>query len=272
MSRALQYVVATIPALAILGFFVWFANWIPQTSWEPPQKQEISAGMTPAQLAVVGETISRQRGCMACHTNEPGGGVQGGGRGPNWAGIATRRVQGVPGGPDNLVDYLVESLYEPGAFLVKDYANIMPAATAAPAKLSYEEAVAAINYLQSLGGTPSVKIGDIPRPPGEAEGPSDETPTDPMAILTTYGCAGCHSLKPGEVRLGPPLDAASLRQTAAERGITAEAFVMESIVNPGALEKEGFPSGVMPQVFGTTLTAGQLQALVEYLLSLGGEE
>jgi mono/diheme cytochrome c family protein len=81
MTRVAQYVTATIPALAILGFFVWFANWIPQTAWEPPQKQEITAAMTPAQLAVVGETIVRERGCMACHTIEPGAGVQGGGAG-----------------------------------------------------------------------------------------------------------------------------------------------------------------------------------------------
>jgi len=80
MSTAARYITATIPALAILGFFVWFANWIPQTRWEPPRKQEITAAMAPAQLAVVGETIVRQRGCMACHTIEPGVGVHGGGR------------------------------------------------------------------------------------------------------------------------------------------------------------------------------------------------
>ena len=55
MTRAAaQYLTATIPALAILGFFAWFANWIPQTEWEPPQKEEISASLTPAQLAVIG--------------------------------------------------------------------------------------------------------------------------------------------------------------------------------------------------------------------------
>jgi hypothetical protein len=157
----------------------------------------------------------------------------------------------------------------------------MPAATDAPAKLTYEETVAAINYLQTLGGTPAVRVGDIPRPPGEAEAgagptqggaPSGDALSDPTAILTTYGCTGCHSLEPGEVRLGPPIDAASLSQTAADREMTPEAYIMESIVDPGAFEKEGFPSGVMPQDFGAKLTAGQLQALVNYLLSPGGEQ
>ncbi len=273
MTRVSQYMAATIPALVILGFFVWFANWIPQTRWEPPQKQDIAAGMTPAQLAVVGETIVRQRGCMACHTIEPGVGVQGGGRGPNWADIAARRAQGVSGGPSTLVDYLTQTLYEPAAYLVEGYADIMPAATAAPAKLTYEEVVAAINYLESLGGTPSVRVGDIPRPSGEAgASPADETLTDPVAILTTYGCAGCHSLTPGEVRLGPSLDSGNLKQTATERGLTVETYIMESIVDPGAFEKQGFPSGIMPQDLGAKLTAGQLQALVIYLLSQEGEQ
>ncbi|MDP6226127.1 MAG: hypothetical protein QF714_00235, partial [Dehalococcoidia bacterium] len=78
MTRVRQYAVATAPALIILGFFVWFANWIPQTEWDPPEKQDIGASMTPAQLADVGQTIALQRGCLACHTIEPGSGVQGG--------------------------------------------------------------------------------------------------------------------------------------------------------------------------------------------------
>jgi mono/diheme cytochrome c family protein len=271
MTRVAQYVTATIPALAILGFFVWFANWIPQTSWEPPQKLAISAGAAPAQLASIGDTIVRERGCMACHTIEPGVGVEGGGRGPNWADLAVRRAQGVPGGPDNLTEYLAQALFEPSAYLVDGFADIMPAATDAPAKLTYEETVAAINYLQTMGGTPSVRLGDIPRPAAAAAAPSAETPTDPAALFATFKCAACHSLAAGEVRVGPTLDTASLRRAAADRGTSAEAYIMESIVDPAAFEGEGFPSGVMPPDFGTQLTAGQLQALVNYLLPAGGE-
>ena len=277
MRRIGLYTTATVPALVILSFFVWFANWIPQTRWEPPQKQQISSGMTPVQLAAIGDTVARQRGCLACHTIEPGAGAQGGGRGPNWAGVAVRRAQGVPGGPNNLVDYLVQALYDPGAYLVEGYANIMPAATSPPAKLTYEEVVAVVNYLQSLGGTPLVKVGDIPRPPGEtsaaasAAQPSAGNVTEPTRILSAYGCSACHSLKAGETLLGPALTASGLRQTASERSTSAEAYVMESIVAPAAFEKQGFPSGVMPQDLGTKLTAGQLSALVAYLLSSGGE-
>ena len=144
MSRALPYVTPFVPAFLVIGFFVWFANWIPQTRWEPPKTQEISAALTPPELAEIGQTIVRQRGCLACHTIEPGAGVEGGGRGPNLAGIAARRAQGVKGGPGDLVEYLAQSLYEPGAFLVEGFANIMPPSISAPANLGYEETVAVI--------------------------------------------------------------------------------------------------------------------------------
>jgi mono/diheme cytochrome c family protein len=213
---------------------------------------------------------------MACHTVEPGVGVEGGGRGPNWADLAVRRAQGVPGGPDNLIEYLSQALFEPSAYLVDGYADIMPAATDAPAKLTYEETVAAINYLQTMGGTPSVRLGDIPRPEaatgaGPATTDSQAVSVEPSALFSTFKCAACHGLAPGEVRVGPVLDAAGLIATAADRGVTAEGYVMESIVDPASFEKEGFPSGVMPPDFGTQLTAGQLQALVNYLLPAGGE-
>ena len=270
MNRNSSYVVATIPALVVLGFFVWFANWIPQTRWSPPEKQDIDAAMTPPQLAKVGRIIVRQRGCLACHTIEPTAGVKGQGRGPNLANIAARRADGAAGGPDGLIDYLVQALYEPGAFLVEDYSNIMPGSTRPPAKLSYEEVVAVINYLESLGGTPSVELGDIPRPPGEAE--ATVSVTDPAAMLTAFDCSNCHSLEPGEVLFGPPFEAALLKRIAAEQGVSAEAYVIESIVHPRAVEREGLHEEVMPQDYGERLTAGQLQAMTVYLLTREGGE
>jgi cytochrome c oxidase subunit 2 len=126
MTRGAAYATATAPALVVLGFFVWFANWIPQTRWEPPKARQIGATMAPAELGKLGGAIARERGCMACHTIEPGVGVKGLGRGPNLWNLAVRRAKGVPGGPDKLVDYLVQALYEPGKHLVDGFSNIMP--------------------------------------------------------------------------------------------------------------------------------------------------
>ncbi|MCC7413164.1 MAG: c-type cytochrome [Gammaproteobacteria bacterium] len=270
MNRGLALLTPAIPAMVVVGFFVWFANWIPQTHWDPPKKLDLGTQMTPADLAQAGATIVRERGCMACHTLEPGRGVQGGGRGPNLDGVAERRAQGVPGGPGTLVDYLAQSLYEPGAHLVEGYMNIMPAATAAPAKLGYNEIVAVVDYLQSLGGTPSVSIGDLPQPAQAGTAAVQATPAPVTAaggaeLLTALGCFACHSEKPGETVLGPALDGEDLRQIAAQRGLTLEAYLLEAIVDPGAFQRPDYPAGVMPADYGTTLSAAQLKAVVDYL-------
>lgn len=271
MTRRSSYALATVPALIVLGFFVWFANWIPQTRWEPPKTRQITAALSPVELAGLGKAIVRERGCLACHTIEPGVGVKGQGRGPNLANLAARRAQGVPGGPDNLVEYLVQSLYEPGAYLVEGYADIMPPADRAPAKLSYEEASAVVAYLQSLGARPTVRVGDLPRPSATAEtaakGDKEAVgATDPKEILAAFDCLACHSLTSGKVLVGPPLEAVRLKTAAAARGVSPEAYVMESIVDPRAVEVGGFPKETMPDDYGKRLTAGQLYVLSRFLL------
>ena len=170
MRALTTYGTATLPALLVLGFFVWFANWIPQTRWDPPKTREIATTMTPAELAVVGQAIVRERGCLSCHTIEPGQGIKGQGRGPNLAGVAERRANGVAGGPDTLIGYLTQALYTPGAYLVEGFSNIMPASLKAPAKLNRAEVAAVVAYLESLGGTPSVTLASLPAPSDASAG------------------------------------------------------------------------------------------------------
>ncbi|MGE0674940.1 MAG: cytochrome c family protein, partial [Methylibium sp.] len=158
MKALSTYAGATLPSLIVLAFFVWFANWIPQTRWEPPKVRQIDAAMSAADLAVLGKAIVRERGCLTCHTIEPGAGIKGQGRGPNLDGVAERRANGVADGAGTQVEYLTEALYTPGAYVVDGYANIMPASVKAPAKLNREEVAAVVAYLQSLGGTPTVTV------------------------------------------------------------------------------------------------------------------
>lgn len=267
-----------IPAFVVLGFFVWFSNWIPQTRWEPPRAHAIGAQMTPADLARVGAVLVRERGCLTCHTIEPGAGVKGQGRGPNLAGLASRRAAGAPGGPSNLVAYLTQSLYEPGAYLVEGYANIMPASYRPPSKLTYEENTAVVDYLMSLGGTPAVKVGELPRPPAEASQPAAATSAaaakpsastaEATGLLEKHNCVTCHSLKKGEVLVGPPFDPVVLRANAATRGLSLDAYLMESIVAPRAFVQGDFKPDLMPEEYGKELTAGQLHTIVTYLASL----
>jgi mono/diheme cytochrome c family protein len=263
-----------VPALVVLGFFVWFSNWIPQTRWEPPRARTIGAQMTPADLARIGAVLVRERGCLTCHTLEPGAGVKGQGRGPNLVGLASRRATGVPGGPSDLVAYLTQSLYEPSAHLVEGYANIMPPSHRPPSKLTYEEITAVVDYLMSLGGTPSVKVGDLPRPSAETARAPIAAPasaatgvTDAMAILEKHNCLGCHAFKTGEDRPGPPFAPASLRESAAQHGQSLDVYLIESIVQPRAFVRGNFPLDMMPDDYGAQLTAGELHTIITYLSS-----
>lgn len=279
--RALStYTAATLPSLIVLGFFVWFANWIPQTRWETPKVRQIDAAMSPADLAVLGKAIMRERGCLTCHTIEPGAGIKGQGRGPNLDGVAERRAAGVANGPGTLVDYLTESLYAPGAYLVDGYANIMPTSVKAPAKLNREETAAVVAYLQSLGGTPTVTIATLPAAPDATATPAraddDTSPAgedakpamnDPEVLLEAFACLGCHSLTSGEVLVGPPLDAAQLRSAAETHNASVETYLLQSIIDPRAVESEEFPAETMPDDYGERLTAAQLYALMRYLIA-----
>lgn len=266
-----RVVTPVVPALVVLGFFVWFSNWIPQTRWEPPRTRTIGAHMTPAELARMGLVLVRERGCLTCHTIEPGAGVKGQGRGPNFVGIASRRATGVAGGPSNLVDYLVQSLYDPGAYLVEGYANIMPPSHRPPSKLTYEETTAVVDYLMSLGGVPTVKVGELARPPGGTASPPAAAPAgaaiEPMAVLEKHNCLTCHALKPGEDRPGPPFVLATLREGAAARGLSLDAYLLESIILPRVSVRGDFPPDLMPDDYGVQLTAGELHAIVTYLSS-----
>lgn len=269
-----RVVTPVVPALMVLGFFVWFSNWIPQTRWEPPKARTIGAQMTPAELARLGAVLTRERGCLTCHTIEPGAGLKGQGRGPNFADLAVRRAKGVSGGPSDLVAYLVQSLYEPGAYLVEGYANIMPASQRPPAKLTYEEATAVVNYLMSLGGAPTVKVGDLPRPstdaaPAPAAAAASAAPGagNALAALDKHNCLTCHAFKAGEDRPGPPFLPATLRESAAARGLGLDAYLIESIISPRAFVRGDFQPDLMPDDYGKQLTAGELHAILTYLSS-----
>jgi cytochrome c oxidase subunit II len=87
------------------------------------------------------------------------------------------------------------------------------------------------------------------------------------AVFTNNGCGACHTLTAAHStgQIGPDLD--KLPQWAAQAKQPLAAFVRQSIVSPNAYIQPGFPKGVMPQTFGTSLSKAQLDALVQYLIS-----
>lgn len=127
-----------IVAVIVTGFYTWFGYSIPQSAWEAPKKKVLTADMTPRQLAEEGREIFRKAGCGVCHSLT----------GAQLRGSDLSRI-----GADRDAEMLAAILYSG--------TDVMPAANKPPANLNDSEITALVAYLQSLGGRPKVKIGDI---------------------------------------------------------------------------------------------------------------
>jgi ferredoxin len=84
------------------------------------------------------------------------------------------------------------------------------------------------------------------------------------------GCQICHSLGPDRVLVGPSL--AGIGSIAGSRvpGSTAEEYLRESILDPDAYVVEGFRPGQMLPIYETQLSAEEIDALIEFMLTLEG--
>lgn len=102
-------------------------------------------------------------------------------------------------------------------------------------------------------------------------------------VAVANACAACHVGAAGAVLAGPSWvvaaspDGKGIAQHAAERwqesGYTGKAtsaaeYLYEAIVAPNAYVVSGFNAGVMPQNYGTTLSAQDLADLIAYLTTL----
>jgi len=255
-------------ALVVMGAYTWYANSIPQLESKPPEELSLEGGsVTPEQLVAAGEKIFREKGqCTTCHTvGGPGG------RGPDLGGVGGRAGTRKPGMPATA--YLVESLLTPTAFLVPNYPPIMPKIDRPPIGLNRSELWAVVAYLESLGGSVTVKLDDIPATAGAPSGggpaaASLDLPGDPkagQAIFAGKGtCIACHKAgSVGASPVGPDLSNIAGSQTLE--------YIMGKILDPRSKGTvSGFPAGVMPTTFGQMLTAREYMDLLAFLMTLKG--
>jgi len=253
-------------ALIVMGGYTYFANSIPQIESKPPQELSLEGGnVTPAQLVKAGEEIFHTKGsCEICHRIG-----QKGTRAPDLAGIGARAGKTKPG--MSAKQYILESLLQPGAYVVEGYPNIMPQVDKPPIGLNRSEVWALTAFLESLGGTVDVTLNDIPATVGSAAaggGAAAEVklPGDPKAGEAIFagkaGCIACHKAgKVGASPVGPDLSHIAKIQT--------PEYIMKKILDPvGSGTVAGYPKGVMPPIFGQTLTAKEYVDLVAFLLTL----
>ncbi len=99
-----------------------------------------------------------------------------------------------------------------------------------------------------------------------SSGPSGGQASGGLAVFNANQCAGCHTLAAANATgtIGPDLDKLAAYAKQAHQPLAA--FVKQSIVDPNSYVQPGFPKGTMPQTFGQSLSASQLDALVAFLV------
>ncbi|SVA56095.1 uncharacterized protein METZ01_LOCUS108949 [marine metagenome] len=143
-------------------------------------------------------------------------------------------------------DYLVESLAEPGAFVVEGFKNEMPYVYKSPIGLTPDEVKAVILYLQSQGG--EVDVAQIKLPDVILASQKEESepwqpyfagdPENGMELFfdeeSNAGCARCHTVAEKGGKVGPELTTVS--------GTRSPQYIVESVLTPSAVIASGFES------------------------------
>jgi mono/diheme cytochrome c family protein len=258
-------------ALAVIAFYVWFANSIPQIESRPPQDVTLSTSMSPQQLAAAGKQVVDTKGaCLTCH-----GVGTAGSRAPDLSGIGGNAASRVPG--LSAEQYLREALIDPCAHVVEGYDCIMPPMDKPPTSLNDAEIAAVIAYLQSLGGEITVQPVAVSASSSEGGSSTVVAATTPQEILIALGCNACHELDGVEGmvgKVGPDLTHIGTVAASRKPEMSAEEYLREAILDPNAFVAPECPTGpcstpsIMPPIFGDKLTATQLETLVAYLAGL----
>lgn len=248
--------------VAILAFYTTIASIIPQLESEVPEALDLTSGASPEALVAAGEKIyNGAGGCAACHglgTRAPNLLSDHAGEGLIGARCGTREPN---------VDckaYLYESMTAPLKFVVSGFEPIMPDMRR---QLSDDQIWALVAYLESEGGQVTVTADDIKRTAPAAGGAATVVPgglavtstMDPVALYNEKGCAGCHQLDGKGGAVGPSFDGMGAR-------LSADA-IRRGILVPNADTAAGYEqfAGTMPATFGQMMSAGQLEALVQFL-------
>ncbi len=260
----------------VVALFVAIGQKVPQIASYPPKEftEEEFRKMQQTQLIEKGRQVFGVGGerCSQCHII--GQGTPG--RGPNLQGVGARAVERAreraqqTGRSYTAEDYIIESVMEPQAYLVKGYPPIMPKVYLPPLDLSETDIKAVAAFLESQGGDVTItsqtqlkpeysqriraaKLAGAQPPKGNAQNGAD-------LFYNRMRCVGCHTAGGVGGQYGPVLDGIGNVQTVD--------YLRESIVNPDAVIVTGFKKGMMEPYFRENLTDPELDDLVRFLLTL----
>lgn len=253
-SPFLRVAVFTIGLVAV---FVWIGDLITRISGEgtrSPQAAVSPGNVTPE----AGEALFWGRGkCSTCHAvGNRGNSIRGPNQGaPGPLGLAigvraeerARERATATGKPFTATDYLVESLLDPGAYVVQGFKNEMPNPLRPPIKLGPEEIKAVITYLQSLGGTVDLAAIKLPASARAAVTAAAASADEAKPYLpgdvkkgealffdadSNAGCGKCHRVGERGADVGP-----DLTHVAGTRDLK---FIIESILESSKEIASGF--------------------------------
>lgn len=114
---------------------------------------------------------------------------------------------------------------------------------------------------------PAKKLITISTPPAELAAIGEEL------VRVKGGCLICHKVtESGNVR-GPDLRQAAGKASTRKEGMSAEAYLIESLVTPDAFLVPGFPK-MMPSAIKppANMNMAEVKAIIAYLQTLGGAE
>jgi disulfide bond formation protein DsbB len=234
--------------------------YLTQSEEHPAPELQITVETDTDTLVGMGESLLKNKGgCLLCHKLADVGNT----RGPDLRGVGGRAATRKPGMSAEV--YLTESLIDPGAYVVEEFAtpggeSIMPAADRPPADMSPTEIKALVAFLQSLSGEITVRVTDEDVAAAAARKEKKPAPvsTHPgFVLLGAKACVACHDVSGSARLVGPPLTHVGERLSAAE--------IRESIVDPNAVIAEGYQKDLMLKDFAETLSAEELDQLVSYL-------
>jgi cytochrome c oxidase subunit II len=89
-------------------------------------------------------------------------------------------------------------------------------------------------------------------------------------LAMQHACVGCHSAD-GTQLAGPTwqgLFGSEIQLASGETIVADEEYLYDSIVNPNAQIRAGYPPNVMPQNYGEVLSDEEMTAIVEYIKTL----
>jgi putative heme-binding domain-containing protein len=212
-------------------------------------KKEAAAGINPE----AGKEIFFGDGqCGTCHSV---GGEGSANRCPNQGDLMVRVMERIlerkeqTGKDYTPLDYLVESIVDPSAYIVEGFGKIMPKVFEPPILLSQEKILAVLTYLQTLGGDEILEANidavvamkdKVPEAKGSKEKPWEPPlPVDLVAGENLFfnaegpaACVKCHTMGGKGGKVGPVLTGIG--------AVQRPEYFIESILQPSVVIVGGF--------------------------------